>query len=122
MFSGTFFSYNFNSGKWMKGCSDGQDGRLIHGGGISYGPYMKLESGVKCRVRIKGKNLTQAIISVYGEHARRVYLEPEYTRRTDAEILFSFVTPIDLEKVEIAVSNPEKQGDIVVVSEVLDAT
>ncbi len=122
MLSGKIFAYNFNTNSWSRGCTSGNDRRLVHKGGVSFGPRLALGKEERCNVRIMGRNLGNATISVCGVHGERIYLQPEYTRKTDSEILFSFVPEVDLEHVEVAIRNRSSNEDVVLTSEILDAT
>ena len=122
MLSGKIFVYNFNANYCARACTSGNNRRLIHKGGASHGPYLALGKGERCNVRIRGRNLDNAVISVYGVQDERVYLQPEYTRKTDSEILFSFVPEVDLERVQVEICNRSSDEDVVLTSEILDAT
>ena len=75
MLSGKIFVYNFNANYCARACTSGNNRRLIHKGGASHGPYLALGKGERCNVRIRGRNLDNAVISVYGVQDERVYPE-----------------------------------------------
>lgn len=120
MLAGNAYSYNFKSNHWAIGCTSGEEGRRIHPGGVSYGPYMRMNKGVKCQVGITGENLEKANISVYGVAKGHIFIQPEYSLRTDSEIRFSFVSKVNLKKMEIAISNRANDSDVVLTSEVVE--
>ena len=123
MLSGKVVSYNFidDDGRWASGCTSGKEGRSIHPGGVSFGPYIALVKGVRCHVRITGRNLKTAAVSVYGVSGERVSLQPEYKCKTDSEMCFSFISEVDLEGLEVVIRNPSKTGDVILFTEVIDA-
>ena len=122
MLSGKIFAYNFNISDRSRGCTSGNDRRLIHKGGVSFGPGMKLSPGQRCNVRITGRNLGKATLYVYGVNGKRVYMKPEYRKRDDSELSFSFVPDLELVSVEVAIYNKDGEEDVVLYSEVLDAS
>ncbi len=120
MLSNMVFSYNFKSTKWSKNCSAMDDGRHVRKGGVSFGPYMKVCRGTRCEVRITGRNLDKARIVVRSRKDGETVIRPEYKLRTSGKTSFSFVSEIDLERLEVVISN-YSDDDIVLSTEIIDA-
>lgn len=121
IFGNRLFDYNFNNNTWTDNCSPIEGERHIHDGGISYGPYIPLDSGEICKVDIRGEHLEDTEILVYSvQDETTFYIEPKYRKKDETEIQFEITTDIDLKNLEIVILNPTDDDfydDVVLTSE-----
>ena len=116
--------YNFNIDEYAKGCDSVGGKRYIHDGGLSFGPYIKVDKGSDVNVTIQGSGLSHSEISVYSyQDNTKKSCRPVYIQRTDTEISFRVTIETDLNAFEIAISNLSDDaytGDIVLSEETVE--
>ena len=116
----TTVEYDFKSLRFAKKCFVADDGRHIPHGGISFGPYLTIEKGRKCDVRITGKNLDRAHLRILArERGTLIRIEPAYSVKQENELHFSFLAENDLEKMAILIQPAEDDHEVVLSSEVI---
>ncbi len=102
-----------DSGRFLNSGEDMPYGRVLHQGGLSYGPYISLRKGVY-QVKITGSNLQQCRINVT-TNAGRIEIPLSGVVQLVNSIEFSFVLKEDAMMCEFLLENAQEK-DIVIES------
>lgn len=119
---GQKFIYNTSSKEYTNNCDYIDNYLLIHEGGMSFGPYMRIAKGQICNVSIEGKHLLHATVEAYSyQSGKKLDLQMEELVHEDEQIRFKIVAPINLDGLEVNIKNivDDYQEDVILDSKVL---